>query len=147
MFRDGAARLLVFRVGAERFAVALDAVEEVIDAPAVQPLPDAPPNVLGVAAIRGELVPMYDPRSVLRVAGSVDGAALLFGRGGRRLGLAIDDVYDAITLAEDELLSAPGVEAADGILRGVTRRGDSLVAVLDADALLHAVSAVRSEVS
>ena len=34
MFRDGAARLLVFRVGSERFAVELSAVAEVIATPA-----------------------------------------------------------------------------------------------------------------
>ena len=147
MFRDGAERLLVFRVGPERFAVALGSVDEVIDAPPVQALPDSPPNLRGIATLRGELVPIVDPRPLLRVGGDVNGAVLLFGVENRRVGLAIDDVYDAITVEESELLSAPGAEAADGILVGVVRRGSDLVAVLDAKALLDAAMAVseRSE--
>jgi purine-binding chemotaxis protein CheW len=144
MFRDGAERLLVFRVGPERFAMALAAVDEVIDAPAVQPLPDSPPMVRGLAALRGELVSIYDPRTLLNVGGDAQGAVLLFQRDERRIGMAIDDVYDAILVEEAEVQSAPGAEASDGILIGVVRRGNDLVAVLDADALLDGLTTAAS---
>jgi purine-binding chemotaxis protein CheW len=142
MFRDGIARLLVFRLGAERFAVDLASVDEVIDAPTSKRLPDAPPNVLGLASIRGELVSVYDPRPVLHVGDSLEGAALLFVREDRRVALAIDDVFDAIVVDASELQSAPGVEASDRVLVGVVRREGSLIAVLDAGALLDAATAV-----
>jgi purine-binding chemotaxis protein CheW len=138
MFRDGAERLLVFRVGAERFAVPLAGVDEVIDGPAVQPLPDAGEHLLGIATVRGELVSVYDPRPLLRVDGAVTGAALLFARGERRVALAIDDVYDAITIEPDEVLPARAIGSADGVLVGLVRRGTDLIAVLDTDALLDA---------
>jgi chemotaxis signal transduction protein len=140
MFRDGPERLLVFRVGPERFALALTAVDEVIDAPSVQPLPDSAATVRGFAALRGELVSIFDPRPLLNVGGDAHGAVLLFERDGRRIGLAIDDVYDAITVEEADLRSVPGSEAADGVLVGVVRRGSDLVAVLDAKALLDRVT-------
>lgn len=149
MFRDGEARLLVFRVGAERFGVDLKAVDEVIDAPAVQSIPDAPPTVLGVATIRGELVTVYDPRPLLRVPGTLDGAALLFVRDDRRVGVAIDDVYDAIRIEESDLLKVPGggAGASDGILIGLVRRagGGELIGILDAKALLDAAVAGDGE--
>jgi purine-binding chemotaxis protein CheW len=151
MFRDGAARLLVFRVGAERFGVELQAVDEVIDAPAVQPIPDAPVTVLGVATIRGELITVYDPRPLLRVRSRLeeegDGAALLFARDDRRVGLAIDDVYDAIRIEDGDLLKAPGggAAASDGILVGLIRRAGNLIGILDANALLDAAIAGDGE--
>ena len=147
MFRDGAARLLVFRIGAERFGLDLRAVDEVIDAPTVQPIPDAPSTVLGVATIRGELITIYDPRSLLRVAGPLDGAALLFERDDRRVGLAIDDVYDAVALDEIDVLKAPGrgADATDGILVGLVRRAGELIGILDANALLDAAIAGDGE--
>lgn len=149
MFRDGVARLLVFRVGPERFGVELQAVDEVIDAPAVQSVPDAPPTVLGVATIRGELVTVYDPRPLLRVEGTLDGAVLLFYRDDRRVGLAIDDVYDAIRIEEGDLLKAPGggADSSDGILVGLVRRGGGgeLIGILDANALLDAAAAGDGE--
>jgi purine-binding chemotaxis protein CheW len=151
MFRDGPARLLVFRVGAERFGVELQAVDEVIDAPVVQSIPDAPATVLGVATIRGELITVYDPRPLLRVQGRLDeagdGAALLFARDDRRVGLAIDDVYDAIRIEDGELLKAPGggAAASDGILVGLIRRAGNLIGILDANALLDAAIAGDGE--
>jgi purine-binding chemotaxis protein CheW len=143
MFRDGVERLLVFRIGAERFGLDLRSVNEVIDAPVVQAIPDASRTVLGVATIRGELITLYDPRPLLRVEGRLDGAALLFMRDDRRVGLAIDDVYDAVAIDEAELLKAPGggADASDGILVGLVRRGGELIGILDANALLDAAIA------
>jgi purine-binding chemotaxis protein CheW len=143
MFRDGAARVLVFRLGDEYFAVALDAVDEVIDAPAMRPLPDAAGAVRGVAAVRGELITIYDPRAVLGVAGRVGGAALLFHhdarRGSQRLGVLVDDVHDAITVDAQDVQSAPGAGASDGLLAGLVRRGGDLIALLDVHALIDAL--------
>lgn len=142
MFRDGPERLLVFRVGAERFATRLAAVDEVIDMPAAQPLPDARGAVLGIATVRDELVPLFDAATLLQVTGAGHGAALLFVRGERRVGLAIDDVFDAVLVEEAELRPAPGIDAEDGVLLGVVRRGNDLISVLDAEALLDAATAV-----
>ncbi len=142
MFRDGVARLLVFRLGAERFGIALSEVDEVVDAPVVQRVPDASPLVLGVLAHRGGHVTMFDPGPILNVEARLGGAALLFLRDGRRMALAIDDVYDAIVVEEGELRPASGMDASDGILLGVIRRGADLIAALDAGALLDAALAV-----
>ena len=117
MFRDGVARVLVFRVGSERFAVSLPAVTEVIESPELQRMPDAPEHVRGVATLRGELLSVYDPLALMGGGGSGGGApvngassgvargpgggaTLVFSRGGgHRVGLAVDDVYDAIVIA------------------------------------------------
>jgi purine-binding chemotaxis protein CheW len=138
MFRDGPERLLVFRVGAERFAMPLAGVDEVIDGPSVQPLPDSSEHLLGVGNVRGELVSVYDPRPLLRVDGAVTGAALLFAHRDRRVALAIDDVYDAIVVDESDMLPSRAIDASDGVLIGLVRRGGDLIAVLDTDALLNA---------
>lgn len=139
MSSDAVARLLVFRVGNERFAVELAAVNEVIEHPVLQPVPDAAPTLLGIARLRGEFVPIHDLRPILRAGGGTIGGALLFARDGRTIGLAIDDVYDAMLVEQQELRPAPGLDGSDGLLLGLVRRGSDLIAVLDADALLAAV--------
>lgn len=142
MFSDGAERLLVFGVGAERFAVALSAVDEVIDAPELIRLPDSARTVLGMTSVRGALVTIYDPRPLLNVTGGVDDAALLFTRGGKRVGLAVHALHDTIVVESTEIRSAPGggVDGSDKSLIGVVRRGADLIAVLDAAALLDAAA-------
>ncbi len=146
---DGDSRLLVFRLGAELFGVELGTVSEVVDAPPVRPVPDAPATMLGVAALRDGLIPILDPRGALNLHGSASpspdgrrgsGAALVFDVGGRRVGLAVDDVVDVMTLERGALRHAPGVDAGDRILRGVLRRNTDLIGVLDAPALLTALT-------
>ncbi|HTJ21893.1 MAG TPA: chemotaxis protein CheW [Gemmatimonadaceae bacterium] len=139
MFRDGAARLLVFGVGSERFAVELSAVAEVIATPAVQPVPDSPPTLLGITMLRGELVPIHDLRPLLHAGAGSMGGVLLFSRDGRTTGLAIDDIDDALVIQEHELRPAPGTGGADALLVGLVRRDSDLIAVLDVEALLAAV--------
>jgi purine-binding chemotaxis protein CheW len=145
MFRDGAERLLVFRVGSERFGVALSAVREVVDSPEARRLPDTPQSLLGVATVRGELVPLYDAREILDVekGSAVSGAALVFLAAPRCVALAIDDVFDPMLVEAHELRSMPG--AADAMIRGLVRRGGDLVVVVDADALVDSMLATVSE--
>jgi purine-binding chemotaxis protein CheW len=144
MFRDGAERALVFRVGRERFAVALDDVDEVVDALPIQRLPDTAPEVLGVVAVRGMLVTVYDPRPLLSVEGTVSGALLLFRRGERRIAFAVDDVYDAIAISPDELLPVPSVALGDGRLTGMVRRENDLIAIIASGALFDATTEVNA---
>lgn len=149
MFRDGPERLLVFGVGPERFGIALSSVDEVIDTPAVRPMPDSARTVLGIATVRGSLVTICDPRPLLNVTadvrehGTIDDAALLFTHDGQRLGLAVHALHDTILVEEHELRSAPGggADGSDKSLLGLVRRGPDLIAVLDVDALLDAVAA------
>lgn len=149
MFRDGAERLLVFRVGAELFGVALAAIREVVDAPALRRLPDVAPSLLGVATVRDVLIPLYDARVILGIEKSsvAPGVALIFSIAARSVALAIDDVFDPVLIEEHELRPMPGAgggSAADAIIRGLVRRGGDLIAVLDDEALVDTMLAAAS---
>lgn len=134
---QGRATLLRFRVGPERFALRLADVEEAVEAPVLHPLPDLPRHVLGVCALRGQLVPVHAPAHVLGVPVGSPGVALVLA-GAPALALAADDVEDAFTITPDRLRDAPGTDDPDGVLLGVTRHAGKLVAVLDAPALAAA---------
>jgi len=56
---------LLLPVGADRYALELVAIREVVVAPTVVPLPGAPATVLGVANLRGEVVPVFDTVALL----------------------------------------------------------------------------------
>lgn len=58
----GAGRIwCLFRAGGRPFAVALEAVAEVIEVDRLVPLPQSPPGVLGLCALRREVVPVVEP--------------------------------------------------------------------------------------
>ena len=143
MSRDGAPQLLVFRLGTELFGVELARVHEVIDAPVLNRVPDTPPAVLGVVSVRGELITVYDPSPVLTETEmqQTPGIALLFVQGERRIGLAVDDVLDAVVLDESMLCDANGLDDGDRLLRALARRNDDLIAVLDVEVLVNSATA------
>jgi chemotaxis signal transduction protein len=140
--RSGSAELLLFRVAGERFAIDLAAVEEAIDLPPVHHVPEMPPAMLGVITVRGTLTPVYSPQSALGLALTDGASALIFKRGRHRFALVIDDVEDVATLDLATLRDAPGAAESEGVLLGVVRQRDTLLAVVDAESLLATYQAV-----
>jgi chemotaxis signal transduction protein len=140
--RSGTVDLLLFRVAGERFAIDLAAVEEAIDLPPVHHVPEMPPSMLGVITVRGTLTPAYSPQSALGLALTDGASALIFKRGRHRFALVIDDVEDVATLDLATLRDAPGAAESEGVLLGVVRQRDTLLAVVDAESLLATCQAV-----
>lgn len=133
------AELLLFRVGGENFAVALANAEEAVESLAVHPLPGSPPGMLGVTQLRGVMLPVYAAEPIFGVSAASEANVTLIVRGELgRAGIVIDDVEDVIMADLATLRPVPGARGADPVLRGVAPHGADLVAVCDADALVHA---------
>ena len=137
--RMGVEDVLTFHVGSERFATALAAVEEAVEQPDVYRVPEMPESMLGVFSLRGRLIPVCSPIRPLGVAlaGSIS-TVLLMRTGARRVGMAVDDVDDVISLDLGTVRAAPGVDDSDGVLLGVVRHGSDLIAIVDPDAIVAA---------
>lgn len=136
---DTLSQMLLFTVGGELFAIALGACEEVLEWPGAERVSGMPPSALGVFPLRGQLMGLYSPERALRVerAGQ-DGVALVIHAMGKRIALALDDVDEVIAVDMEKLKRPSPREAADGILLGIARHGDALVAVVDVEALVAA---------
>ena len=134
------ADLLLFRVGRELFAAELSGVEEAVDLESLAPLQQVPgtaPTARGLLMLRGSLVPLFSPAAPLGVAPEGASTALVIRENTGRVAILVDDVEDVLTLGDGELRPAPAGDARDGgVLRGVTRRGGSLVAIVDLMALV-----------
>jgi purine-binding chemotaxis protein CheW len=140
-----ASDMLLFRLGGEYFAIDLDAAEAVLELPPLERLPDMAGAMLGVAAMRDGLLPVYTPEAPLRVArAKATGVLVVLRSGERRVGLAVDDVEDVMTIEPSMVRRPPVLDAGDTVLRGVARRGTELVGILDADALVSACAAAAS---
>ncbi len=147
----------VFRAGRERFCLAVLDVEEVVDWPAVTPVPLAPSFLMGIFNLRGSIVPVVD--IAFTVARRADltpkrvVVANLAGEAGRedlRLGIAADEVIGTYSTSEPLLVEeAPrDVPHCCGMLRhpeapaAITRSGeaqeDRLALALDLKRLLEA---------
>ncbi|MFO0676653.1 MAG: chemotaxis protein CheW [Polyangiaceae bacterium] len=152
---DPSKNLVGFVVGDVHYAVPVAAVREITNPIDVVELPLAPDDVIGVADVRGEVVPVVDLRTRfgLRDDGPSRRSKWIVLRVATKLcALAVDTVTDVFGATDGELRAPPplrGGERTRGI-RHVTNRGDTLVFVLDpaivaASALEIDDSAVASE--
>jgi purine-binding chemotaxis protein CheW len=124
-----------FRVGDENFALPVTQVLEVADLGTVAPVPGAPPSVLGVRNLRGQVLPVIDLSTVLgtsRRDGRADKLVIAEGEG-RRAGLAIDQVTDVGELA------GPVQETDSPFLSGSTLVAGDLIGILDIAGVFDAV--------
>jgi purine-binding chemotaxis protein CheW len=116
--REEGDRVLVFRVGGERFAVELGAVSLVLEASAIGGLVGAPPWLLGAALARSRLVPVLDLRQLLGLQGgglSDLTRIVVVEHGGEEFGLAAEVLEGERSVQRDEVSPA-----SSGPFRGVT---------------------------
>lgn len=105
--------VLVFEVGGRHYGVPSSQVQEITQAVASMPVPEASPLVEGVINLRGDVVPVVDPRHRLQLPAKdpEPGDHLVIGwAGSRRIALRVDR---ALELAR---LDAGAVERARELL-------------------------------
>ena len=139
--RIGAAELLIFAVGRERFAIDLRAVEEAIESPEVHPVPGAPSDFMGVFTLRDRLVPLFSPATILGQGAARGGVALVMRSGANRIALAVDEADEVIQMNLQDLRDPPPGANDDDVVAGLLWRDHTLVTVLDARALVGACTA------
>src|SRR5687768_6783494 len=135
--RFGVEELLTFHIGRERFATSLGSIEEAVERPDVYRVPEMPETMLGVFSLRGRLIPVCSPVRALGVQLTASEPTVLLMRAGtRRVGVAVDDVDDVIALDLAMIRPSPGTDDPDGVLLGVVRQGNDLIAIVDPDAIV-----------
>lgn len=91
-------RLVVCRVGTQRFALPVAAVREVVAAPLLARIPGAPAGVRGVANVRGALVTAVSAPMLLGASDPPPSEWLVvLTLLGGRVGLEVDEVEDLHT--------------------------------------------------
>jgi purine-binding chemotaxis protein CheW len=135
---------LTFLLGGESYAVAIEQVREVMKAPPITEVPHAPPHVLGVVTVRGEVVAVFDPRRRLGLPAAPPpdegkGRVVIVDAGDGPCGLVVDVVSSVVRLRPGSIepcpqgLGGPGVEC----FAGIGREGDRLFTVLDLGAFVR----------
>lgn len=128
---------VAFDIRGETYAIDLRDVMEVFRPGEIAVLPSAARPVIGVAAWRGELLPILE---ILRENGAPRGEAeqsrvVVVGDGRTAIGIVADAIRGTITIRHDEIRPLPeGLATRRAHVRGITSEA---VQVLDASALLH----------
>ena len=141
---------VTFRSAGRRYALSAEHVVEVIRVPAVARVPQSPPALMGIANLRGAVLPVASLRGLL---GLGDEALATSARAivleiGTRVALVVDAVDGLVTidaaevqLAQAELAAEPGEQLKGSFQAGADRHA---VKILDIARLLEAAFAQRT---
>ena len=141
--KSGRTQLVVFRVGDDRFAADIFAVERVLRFAAPRPIPNVPAWLEGVIDYGGRVVPVIDLRMrfELPAAASRESARILVVVAGDEwIAAIVDGVDEVITVTAAQLEPPPPLfkGLAKQYLRALVRRSDHVIVALDVAQLLTA---------
>lgn len=134
-----------FELAGEMFAVPMGPVQEIIRLPEVARLPLAPTALLGLANLRGRVLPLMSLRRLLGLPDQAhdDAARALVIHCGQALGFLVDRVSSVLHVEEGQLEPARALghvvssEALTGLIRCPAADGrDELLMVLNFEALV-----------
>ena len=131
--------VLVFELGSQSFAVALEHIAEVLRAVALSALPNAPAVVEGIINVRGEVVPVLDIRARFGLepkAIGLDDHMLLAIAGQRRVALRVDRALGLARVRPIFLQQASNLPRNLPHVAGVAVLPDGLLLLHDLQAFL-----------
>jgi purine-binding chemotaxis protein CheW len=146
----GTRRFLTFRLAERLYALPAESVAEVIRVPSVARVPQSPPALLGLANLRGAVLPLVSVRQLIGVADSAErtsAAKAIVLDGAAPLALSVDSVDALVAVAEDNIevreaeLSANEGERLTGAFHTGTRA--EAAKILDVERLLSGAFAHR----
>jgi purine-binding chemotaxis protein CheW len=138
---------LSFSLEGETYAVPIHAVREILKITAVTEIPRARKNVIGLINVRGEMLPLYDVKTRLKLSTKLAQVrdASDVARATRIVllkdlegdaGILVDKVIGVVKLQLSKLEEAPDLGVERSAIAGIARRGEDLFILLDVEQAL-----------
>ncbi|MGH7231739.1 MAG: chemotaxis protein CheW [Nitrospiraceae bacterium] len=128
-------RVCLISLGGELYAIDLRSVREVFEVESVTPVPGMPAALVGVANLRGVVIPLVDLRFLLGlpVSGPPPQFAVVVRHGSRQVGVLVEQVPEIRNLQKDQFLPAVQTARAESrpFVSTVLRIEDRLGGVLE----------------
>lgn len=130
--------LLTFELDDAPYAIPVERVREIIRPREATPMPRVPDCVIGVVALRGEIVQVVDLRMRLglRLAAPTRRSRIivLHGDDGRVTGVLVDAVREVLRASEDDISTTTVRQS--GSVTELCRCGDEFLSIVDMDQVL-----------
>ena len=144
---NGVRRFLTFRLNDRLYALAAEEVMEVIRAPPVARVPLAPAALLGVANLRGAVLPVVSLRALLGLAQThEEGARAIVLGGASPAALAVDAIEALVSVSAGRIEAGNAdfaEDAGERISGAFAVEGRGAVKILDVQALLLSAFTAR----
>ena len=140
-FTDAVIQFVTFILKDEIYGINVMQVQEVLRVTEIAPVPGAPPYVLGIINLRGNVVTVIDTRGRFGLPSAEldDSSRIIVIESEKQVvGILVDAVAEVVELRSNEIDAAPNVgnEESSRYILGVATRENSLLILVDLNKLL-----------
>ena len=138
-------RICLVTLGGELFAIDLRHVREVFELESITPVPGISPAIVGVANLRGTVMPLADLRPSLGLpSAAMQPFVVVVRHGQQQVGILIDAVPEIRTIHADDLLTATsrGLSESRPFLSGLVKIEERMSGMMEVQKLLACVEGV-----
>ncbi len=138
-------QVLTFRIDNETYGVDVVRVKEILEYIPITRIPRAPAFMVGVANVRGSVIPVMDIRLKFGMQPSektIDTGIIVievFYRGETVfLGIVTDSVKEVVGLSDDMIEKAPniGLKMDNTFIQGIGKNKEEFIVILNFDAIM-----------
>lgn len=138
---DSIIQLVTFHLDGEIYGIDVMQIQEVLRVTEIAPVPGAPPYVLGIFNLRGNVVTVIDTRGRFSLPpGEItDSTRIVIIESEKQVvGILVDGVAEVVELNTDSIDPAPNVgdDESSRYIQGVATLDDKLLIVVDLNKLL-----------
>lgn len=126
-------QIVVFTLGNERFALESKMVDGIEKTLSITKVPTAPNYMIGLANLRGIIIPVIDLKLYLNINKTRDEEnVIIIESGEERIGIIVDKVNEVIEITDDMIEM---ISDNTGYTKGVINFKDYIVTLLDGEEL------------
>jgi purine-binding chemotaxis protein CheW len=145
--REAQQEFVTLRLGAQLFGIAVSAVQDVMHAPKIAPVPLAPEVIAGVINVRGRIVTAFDMRRRMRLGPNPDPASMMLvviHYEHDLFALMVDAVGDVLALPMNQFEKVPANidDCWREVAAGVFKLEEELLVILDVVRIIRPGDAV-----
>lgn len=145
-------QFVTFTLDNEEYGVEVLRVQEIIGYQGFTKVPNVPPFVKGVLNLRGSVVPVVDLRLKLNMEPKESDnftVILIMEVEARVVGIVVDAVSDVVNLNPEDIQQTPDFSSGIRVdfIKGMGRREEDLIIILDIDAVLSSKELALLEIA
>lgn len=132
---------VTYQLEDEFYGINVMQVQEVLRLMEIAPVPGAPPYVLGIINVRGNVVTVIDTRSRFGLSTKEPDESsriVIVEVSGHVIGMLVDSVAEVVYLRQSEIDTAPNIsDDSSRFIQGVCNREKYLLILVDVNKLLN----------
>lgn len=135
----------IFGLNNRLYGISTAYVEEVFPIPEFVSIPEAPPKIIGIVNLRGEMIPVTDFNQSLGLQSSdyrLTDSVIVLRREKTKVGIIVNQVCEVVTIAQDEITTelAPNQTLTEnGVIGGLTRHAGDILILSDPENWLNSI--------